>query len=457
MLDAQIYDQRTGQLSTLGDFGGGINNSPQVVDQNGVRLNAANRGGDPARTWTLASFNLDVVYNTDPDNWFVTLIWVRFDNTGASNIGNAITYFADMRWSYIVSVIHKIVEPSGATLQGTIITDLMVEFDGWSADVANPGNDDLSMKVTMTTWTNGTATNGNNGNIVIYPWQSAITAMNPPPLTLFPGGPTYPWWLRPSGLNLEYQNGSSAASWYLLQEGFGLASDVLSLGAAVCLAGLEAVCGAVGLGLTAISIAQHIYSLLNGLPTNQPSYSWPDPDESKMSYTSTTPTPNYAMTEAYLQVLNFVPSSGINFYLQGTSQITHDPSPYNVVNIDTSAIKLVWSQTKSLPYYAPRLPKLVVCSAPCMSLSWYPTLGALGGMPQPNGVTGYNIYRGTTSGHESFLTSIGNVTSYVDYSVALNMNYYYYITSTGGVSSGRSFEVGGSTFGGCHLCESPTH
>jgi fibronectin type 3 domain-containing protein len=57
-------------------------------------------------------------------------------------------------------------------------------------------------------------------------------------------------------------------------------------------------------------------------------------------------------------------------------------------------------------------------------------------------VNGYNVYRGTTSGGETLLAAIGNVTTYTDSSVAANTTYFYVVTATSTAGeSGKSNEV----------------
>ncbi len=59
-----------------------------------------------------------------------------------------------------------------------------------------------------------------------------------------------------------------------------------------------------------------------------------------------------------------------------------------------------------------------------MLLKWY--------APDGNGgsaITGYKIYRGTTSGSLTLLTSVGNVLSYSDKSTRSGTYYYYYKVS----------------------------
>ena len=44
-------------------------------------------------------------------------------------------------------------------------------------------------------------------------------------------------------------------------------------------------------------------------------------------------------------------------------------------------------------------------------------------------ITGYNIYRGDISGNETFLTSVGNLTSYKDTSTSRGQTYYYFVVA----------------------------
>ena len=52
-----------------------------------------------------------------------------------------------------------------------------------------------------------------------------------------------------------------------------------------------------------------------------------------------------------------------------------------------------------------------------------------GGSP----ITNYTVYRGTTPGGESLLTTLGNVTSYTDATVTNGVTYYYVVTAVNGV------------------------
>jgi hypothetical protein len=55
------------------------------------------------------------------------------------------------------------------------------------------------------------------------------------------------------------------------------------------------------------------------------------------------------------------------------------------------------------------------------------------------GVTGYKVYRGTTSGGPySLLSTLGAVTSYTDNNVQSGQTYYYVVTAVGSAESGYS-------------------
>lgn len=73
----------------------------------------------------------------------------------------------------------------------------------------------------------------------------------------------------------------------------------------------------------------------------------------------------------------------------------------------------------------PAAPVLTATSASGkgVTLSW--TVPSSGG----SAITGYRIYRGTTSGGQNFLVALGNVTSYKDTATRRGITYYYLVTA----------------------------
>ncbi len=51
-------------------------------------------------------------------------------------------------------------------------------------------------------------------------------------------------------------------------------------------------------------------------------------------------------------------------------------------------------------------------------------------------ITGYRVYRGTTTGSQTFLIAIGNVTTYVDAATTAGVRYYYRLSAVNGVGEG---------------------
>jgi len=100
MIDAEIYNARTEQYSALRDF----YNGGYIVDQNGKRLHPAFRSDDPIGSWQFVSFDLSKIYQQDPENWYVTKIWIGFDNGGNGQTGQCRTYFDMLHISYGVGM-----------------------------------------------------------------------------------------------------------------------------------------------------------------------------------------------------------------------------------------------------------------------------------------------------------------------------------------------------------------
>ncbi|HUP14459.1 MAG TPA: S8 family serine peptidase [Acidimicrobiia bacterium] len=86
---------------------------------------------------------------------------------------------------------------------------------------------------------------------------------------------------------------------------------------------------------------------------------------------------------------------------------------------------------------APAAPTLTaVADASAVDLSW--TAPADGG----SSITGYNIYRGTSSGSASLYATVGDVLAYTDTVVTPGVTYYYQVTAVNDIGEGsRSNEV----------------
>ena len=87
----------------------------------------------------------------------------------------------------------------------------------------------------------------------------------------------------------------------------------------------------------------------------------------------------------------------------------------------------------------PTVPQNVSATAVVGSikLAWS-TPSSDGGAP----ITNYRIYRGTTSGGESLLTTVGNTTNYVDSAVTTGSSYFYRVAAVNSVGEGpQSAEV----------------
>src|SRR5437879_139608 len=91
------------------------------------------------------------------------------------------------------------------------------------------------------------------------------------------------------------------------------------------------------------------------------------------------------------------------------------------------------SATPNPPATAPGAPQGLGATAgdATIALAWSPP-GSDGGSP----ITNYRIYRGNSSGGESFRTEIGNVLVYSDTGLANGMTYYYKVSAVNAVGEG---------------------
>ena len=111
------------------------------------------------------------------------------------------------------------------------------------------------------------------------------------------------------------------------------------------------------------------------------------------------------------------------------------------------------SATPSTSVTAPNAPSLnaAVAGNNAVSLSWTP--GATGG----SAITGYRVYRGTVSGGETLLTSIGDVTSFMDTTAVNGTVYFYKVSALNAVGeSTRSNERSATPSGPATVPGAPT-
>ena len=99
--------------------------------------------------------------------------------------------------------------------------------------------------------------------------------------------------------------------------------------------------------------------------------------------------------------------------------------------------RLLFTGTTALAATAPSAPVLAASARDAaVSLTW--TTPADGGSP----ITGYSVYRGTSSGGAVLITTLGTTNAYQDGTAANGTTYYYQVTATNGTgTSARSNEV----------------
>ena len=115
------------------------------------------------------------------------------------------------------------------------------------------------------------------------------------------------------------------------------------------------------------------------------------------------------------------------------------PYYYRIAAVNEAGVGTQTSYSIGVPKTTPLPPSNVTASISSddISLSWQ--------VPASNGgsvITGYSIYRGTAENGETFLTLVGNVTTFTDIAVADRVIYYYKITARNSAGeSDRSEEV----------------
>ena len=102
-------------------------------------------------------------------------------------------------------------------------------------------------------------------------------------------------------------------------------------------------------------------------------------------------------------------------------------------SVGESALSNELSGTPAAAATVPGAPVLnsATAGSTTVSLSWSAP-GSNGG----SAITGYKVYRGTTSGGETLLATLGNVTSFGDSGLANGTTYYYKVTAVNAVGEG---------------------
>lgn len=149
MIDAQLYNRATGQWLTLRDFNDG--NGHYIVDQNYVRIHPADRRYDAVNEWKFSCFDLSMIYQNDPDQWYITKIWVGMDNNpsqGPVKTGSAVTYFDNLHITYGAGKTNSASLPGygfGCTAQVTA----SIVADTWSNGPVGSGTHILYLKCSI--------------------------------------------------------------------------------------------------------------------------------------------------------------------------------------------------------------------------------------------------------------------------------------------------------------------
>jgi hypothetical protein len=156
MIDAQLYNIETGQWSTLGDFNDG--NGHYIVDQNNVRIHPAERRSDPIGQWEFSCFDLSMIYQNDPGQWYITKIWIGMDNNpayGAVMTGSALTYFDNLHITYGEAATQSASLPGyGLGCKAQVTASIMA--DSWASGPAGSGTHILYLKCSIYSNSSGT-------------------------------------------------------------------------------------------------------------------------------------------------------------------------------------------------------------------------------------------------------------------------------------------------------------
>ncbi len=391
MIDALMYNQATGQFAMLGDYG-------NIVDQYGVRLNAAYRGNDPVGSWYHAVFDMDPLYNTSPGNWFVMRIFVRFDNSlaGSAGLGDATTFFGDVRWTYGISA--AAIKPvfSDSQRQGPAYHLTTIEAWSWNPNQYQQNLDDLLFKVSNMGWSDATHTwtdsLGGTHTETMYPYQFGVSS---PVSLVFPQqiSAKTPAYVAPTGVNLTTETSTHGQEYVL-----DAADLILEYGITYAIP-------ATGPFLLAAHLAYDYYQLTN-VPSGGNSYTWPFVDYNVMRWNSPTALTNDGEGVSFMQTdpsNGIQPSTGISATISSSLTLAfYDPScgcqgNPSITSDLALSLSLSWSAATHSPSPAPS-------SSPSLTL----------GSPNPSSIEMIPSYCSSTTATFTFpVTSGANSVSQV--------------------------------------------
>jgi fibronectin type 3 domain-containing protein len=116
------------------------------------------------------------------------------------------------------------------------------------------------------------------------------------------------------------------------------------------------------------------------------------------------------------------------------TSVTNGVTYFYMVSATNSAGEgVLSSESSATPVTTPTAPTIVSATSgnALVTLVWT--------APSSNGgssITGYKVYRGTTSGGETLLTTLGNVLTYTDASLTNGKTYYYKVSAVNSVGTG---------------------